>query len=113
MIGEAFSFTVTFDNTGTGAEVGYGPYVDMFLPIGGADGTSSGGVNDGVSFVSANYLGAAVNSVILTCAPNGSITYPMMRLTVTCPALPSGFDASFTWSDIGGGHSLANPKNEL
>ena len=43
MIGEAFSFTVTFDNTGTGAEVGYGPYVDLFLPIGGADGTSSGG----------------------------------------------------------------------
>lgn len=100
MIGEGFSFTVTFDNTGAGAEVGYGPYVDLFLPIGGVDGTSSGGPNDGVSFASATYLGAAVNSVTLACAPGGTITHPLTGLTVTCPPLPPGFDASFTWQFV-------------
>ena len=100
MIGEAFSFTVTFDNTGTGTEVGYGPYVDLFLPIGGVDGTSSGRTNDGISFGSATYLGAAVNSVILTCAPGGTLTHPLTELMVTCPAKPTGFDASFTWQFV-------------
>ena len=74
MISEGFSFTAAFDNTGTGAEVGYGPYVDLFLPIGGVDATSNSGPNDGVTFTSATYLGIAVNSVTQTCAPDGPLT---------------------------------------
>ena len=100
MIGENLSFTVTFDNTGTGSDVGYGPYADLFLPIGGVDGTSGGHPNDGVSFTNASYLGAPVNSVVLTCAPNGTLTHPLTKLTVTCPAKPDGFDASFTWQFV-------------
>ena len=39
-IGESFSFAVTFDNTGTGTETGYGPYIDLFMPQAGVDGTT-------------------------------------------------------------------------
>ncbi|MBK9095774.1 MAG: isopeptide-forming domain-containing fimbrial protein [Anaerolineae bacterium] len=100
MISEGFSFTAAFDNTGTGAEVGYGPYVDLFLPIGGVDATSNSGPNDGVTFTSATYLGIAVNSVTQTCAPDGTLTHPLTGLSVTCPALPGNFDTSFTWQFI-------------
>lgn len=100
MIGEAFSFTVTFDNLGTGSEVGYGPFVDLFLPIGGVDGTSAGGPNDGISFVNAAYLGSAVTSYTATCSPGSTVTHPLIGGTVTCPPLPSGFDPSFTWQFV-------------
>jgi Domain of unknown function DUF11 len=39
------SVTLTFDNLGTGAEVGFGPYIDLQLPKAGADG------DDGVVIV--------------------------------------------------------------
>ncbi|MCS6843285.1 MAG: isopeptide-forming domain-containing fimbrial protein [Caldilineales bacterium] len=100
MIGQAFSFTVTFDNLGTGSEVGYGPFVDLFLPIGGADGTSASGPNDGISFVNAQYLGTGVTSTTATCSPGGTVTHPLIGGTVTCPALPGGFDSSFTWQFV-------------
>ncbi|MCX7854336.1 MAG: hypothetical protein N2383_16335, partial [Caldilineales bacterium] len=100
MIGQAFSFTVTFDNLGTGSEVGYGPFVDLFLPIGGADGTSAGGPNDGISFVNAQYVGTGVTSSTATCSPGGTVTHPLIGGTVTCPALPGGFDSSFTWQFV-------------
>ncbi len=100
MIGEGFGFTAAFDNTGTGAEVGYGPYVDIFLPIGGVDATSGSGPNDGVSFASAAYLGVAVNSVLLICSPGATLTHPLTGLPVNCPASTPGFDASFTWQFV-------------
>ncbi|MBK9230203.1 MAG: hypothetical protein IPO15_04805 [Anaerolineae bacterium] len=90
MISEGFQLHGRLDNTGTGAEVGYGPYVDLFLPIGGVDATSNSGPNDGVTFTSATYLGIAVNSVTQTCAPDGTLTHPLTGLSVTCPALPFG-----------------------
>lgn len=100
-LGEPFTFTATFDNTGAGAQAGYGPYIDLFLPIGGADGTSAGGPNDGASFISATYLGTAVTSATLTCAPGATINHPYVPgMTVVCPALPVGFDPSFTWQFV-------------
>src|SRR3972149_6417900 len=40
-LGEAFSFTVSFDNTSAvGSDVGYGPIIDLLLPINGADGNA-------------------------------------------------------------------------
>ncbi len=97
MIGQAFDFTVLFDNLGTGSEVGYGPFVDLFLPVGGVDGTSAGGPNDGIGFVNAQYLSTTVTSFSATCSPGGTVTHPLIGGTVTCPALPGGFDSSFTW----------------
>ena len=100
-LGEPLTFTATFDNTGAGAQAGYGPYIDLFLPLGGADGTSAGGPNDGVGFTGATYLGAAVTSATVTCAPGATINHPYVPgMTVTCPALPVGFDPSFTWQFV-------------
>ncbi|OQX61967.1 MAG: hypothetical protein B5M51_06745, partial [Anaerolinea sp. 4484_236] len=63
MLGEEFTFTATFDNTG--ADPGYGPFMDIVLPATGADGVHPGttpGVDeyDGVSFVGASFLGSAI-----------------------------------------------------
>ncbi len=52
-IGEAFSFTATFDNLGSAT--GYGPFIDIILPATGMDG------DDGISYVSASYLGSSLS----------------------------------------------------
>lgn len=63
-IGEAFSFTVTFDNTAA-TDVGYGPYIDLIFPVTGADGAGAA-VDDGIDFVNATYLGQPVTTTQLT-----------------------------------------------
>src|SRR5262245_36241560 len=60
LIGENLSFTVRFDNTSP-TDVGYGPYVDLYLPATGIDGRVSA-PNDGITFVGATYLGAPVQA---------------------------------------------------
>lgn len=67
MLGEQFTFTVTFDNTGT--TEGYGPFVDVFLPVNGNDGYDPANLGynmDGITFVSATYLGQPITPVITT-----------------------------------------------
>ncbi len=59
-IGQAFSFTVTFDNTDT-VDVGYGPFIDLVLPATGADGFGAE-IDDGITFLSASYLGSAISA---------------------------------------------------
>jgi len=111
MIGEPFTFTVTFDNTGAAGETGFGPYVDLFLPIGGYDGTSanpdtSAGTYDGVPFVSASYLGAGVAASYLasggqsTCTPGQQVTHPLTGLNFNCPSIPTGVHSSFRWQFV-------------
>ncbi len=101
-LGTDFSLTVTFDNTGD--EVGFGPYLDLFLPYSGADGLTPVGMNpgtvDGVSFISANYLGANVTTQVLDCPAGGSATHPLTRLVVNCPSQPAGLYAPFTWQMV-------------
>ncbi len=65
-IGENVTFTVTFDNTGAPTEVGYGPFLDVVLPVNGADGAAGADTPDGLDFISASYLGSAVTSTVLT-----------------------------------------------
>ncbi|HLB47701.1 MAG TPA: hypothetical protein VJL59_11900, partial [Anaerolineales bacterium] len=60
-IGQAFSFTATFDNTDVD-EAGYGPFIDIVFPVIGADGAGAQ-ADDGIDFVSATYLGAPVTAV--------------------------------------------------
>ncbi len=81
MVGEPFSFTVEFDNTSP-TDVGYGPYVDVELPTIGADGAGPA-TDDGISFVSATFLGVPVTSTVLTC-PVAS--HPYTGLPVSCTA---------------------------
>jgi fimbrial isopeptide formation D2 family protein/uncharacterized repeat protein (TIGR01451 family) len=94
-IGDPLTITVTFDNTGP--DTGYGPYIDLFLPLSGADGLSGGGPNDGISFVSASYLGQSVTTNVLNCPAGSNITHPLTGQTITCPAQPPGLYSPFTW----------------
>ncbi|MCJ7513473.1 MAG: hypothetical protein MUO23_10950, partial [Anaerolineales bacterium] len=65
-LGEPFSFSVTFDNaSGTSTDVGYGPILDLIFPVNGADGNAGAATPDGITFVSASYLGVALNSTVL------------------------------------------------
>ncbi|RMG82838.1 MAG: isopeptide-forming domain-containing fimbrial protein, partial [Chloroflexi bacterium] len=65
-IGSSFSVTATFDNTDA-ADTGYGPFIDIYLPVNGADGAGNTSLPlDGVDFVGASYLGASVTTVVQT-----------------------------------------------
>ncbi|WP_240201620.1 VCBS domain-containing protein [Pseudomonas sp. PDNC002] len=70
-LGDDVTFTVSFRNVST--QVGYAPYIDVFLPATGRDG------NDGASFVSATYLGRAVNATVITFDANGNATHPLAK----------------------------------
>ena len=72
LLGEPFSFTATFQNTG--ADAGYGPFIDLVLPASGADG------DDGVTFVDALYLGVPLQATVQTLpADTGCVGHPFAR----------------------------------
>ncbi|WP_315809276.1 VCBS domain-containing protein [Pseudomonas sp. C9-3] len=70
-LGDTFTFDVVFSNPST--QVGYAPYIDLFMPATGRDG------NDGATFVSATYLGQAVKSTVLTFDASGNATHPFAK----------------------------------
>ena len=70
-LGEQFTFTVSFTNPST--QEGYAPYIDLFMPATGRDG------DDGATFISATYLGQAVNSFVITFDANGNATHPLAK----------------------------------
>lgn len=65
LIGDTITFDVTFDNS-SATDTGYAPYINLFLPFLGADGVYDAATDtytdttDGVTFVSATFLGQAV-----------------------------------------------------
>ncbi|MCC7125731.1 MAG: hypothetical protein IT178_12845, partial [Acidobacteria bacterium] len=71
--GEPLTFPVTFDNTGTAT--GYGPFIDLVLPATGIDGAGTA-TDDGLTFVSATYLGQPVTAVVRTFNSSGQATHP-------------------------------------
>lgn len=76
MLGEDFSFKVSFSNTGT--TEGYGPFIDLIFPRNGPDGVN-GAPLDGLTFASATYLGSALSpapTVQTFPAPNGCVNHP-------------------------------------
>lgn len=95
MLGTTFNLSVFFDNIDS-TDAGYGPYVDLYLPYSGVDGSS---VNDGLSYVtgSARYLSSQPREWVYSCPAGTNITHPLTGLSVTCPAAPSGFVTPFTW----------------
>ena len=95
LIGEDFRFTVTFDNSST--DIGYGPYIDLYLPQSGADDSSDGEKEDGITYTSVDYLGNDIRTWEYSCVEGGTITHPLTDLTVTCPAAPTGTQSPFTW----------------
>ncbi len=70
-LGDTFTFDVIFSNPST--QVGYAPYIDLFMPATGRDG------NDGATFVSATYLGQAVKSFVITFDASGNATHPLAK----------------------------------
>ncbi len=82
-IGEQVQFTVSFDNASP-TDVGFGPYVDLILPARGIDGAGAA-IDDGISFVSASYLGAPVVATVLTFNGSGQATHPYAVDTAGTP----------------------------
>ncbi|MGB7325148.1 MAG: DUF4347 domain-containing protein, partial [Rubripirellula sp.] len=71
-IGNDFTFTVVFDNTG--ADTGFGPFIDLIFPVNGADGAAGTDTADGIDFNNATYLGQSLNVVELTFPDDGGGT---------------------------------------
>jgi LPXTG-site transpeptidase (sortase) family protein len=72
-IGSTVNFTVTFDNTDT--VPGYGPLIDLIIPHNGADGNQNTNPPlDGLTFISATYLGVNVENTVLTFPGSGGVT---------------------------------------
>ncbi|MFD0878392.1 DUF4347 domain-containing protein, partial [Variovorax dokdonensis] len=72
------TFTVTASFTNPAAEVGYAPFIDVFIPATGKDGVGAE-VDDGVTFVSATYQGQVIKSYVLTFDANGQATHPLAK----------------------------------
>ncbi|MFN3741257.1 MAG: isopeptide-forming domain-containing fimbrial protein, partial [Anaerolineales bacterium] len=73
-IGNNVNFTVTFDNPDP-TDPGYGPIIDLIIPTNGADGAQNTNPPlDGLTFVSATYLGTSVESTVLTFPGSGGVT---------------------------------------
>ena len=91
-IGQTADLTLRFDNTAIGNNVGYAPYINVVLPTNGADGAGAGNspVNDGVSFVSATYLGAPVEAHLVEFDATGHATHPFALDSVGHPVILTG-----------------------
>jgi large repetitive protein len=94
LLGEDVTVTVSFANAGD--EPGFAPYIDLYLDVTGQDGVYPGttpgvDVYDGVSFVSASYLGQPLQATVLTfteSAPGSgvyTVTHPYFHSKGTNP----------------------------
>jgi uncharacterized repeat protein (TIGR01451 family)/fimbrial isopeptide formation D2 family protein len=90
LLGAPVTFTLAFDNTAPGAtDTGYGPFIDLILPVTGADGAGAG-VDDGLSFVSATYLGQPVTATAFTFDASGHAAHPYAVDTSGAPITVTG-----------------------
>ncbi len=84
LIGEDFTFSLNFSNPGTNPNPdGYGPYIDLFLPL-GADG------DDGITIAASGaitYLGSAVNYQFVTLDASGQAAHPYARDPANQPVM--------------------------
>lgn len=82
LIGDSFEFSLNFENaSGNPTDVGYGPYIDLFLPK-GADG------DDGINIAASGaitYLGADVTYQIITLDDAGKAWHPYAKNTAGGP----------------------------
>ncbi|MGM0374564.1 MAG: sortase domain-containing protein [Chloroflexota bacterium] len=82
MLGEDFSFSVVFDNTGD--QVGYGPFIDVVFPANGADGSAGAETPDGIFYDAAQggtYLGNPLECQDATFDNDGEVQHPYYRDT--------------------------------
>jgi VCBS repeat-containing protein len=74
LLGDTFTFDVTFTNIS--ADTGYAPFIDLFFPATGKDGAGAE-IDDGITFVSATYLGQHLTAHVLTFDANGQASHPL------------------------------------
>ena len=86
-VGSTFSFDVTFTN---GADTGYGPYIDLIVPLAGADGPISLPL-DGVTFNGANFLGSALTTYTVNITTPGCYDHPVARVPFSGSSIPATF----------------------
>lgn len=77
MVGEDFTFTVAFANVG--ADIGYGPFIDVVFPR-----------SAGIRFVDARYLGTPLPALIDIFPPGGCLLHPFLRDTGNNPVQVCG-----------------------
>ncbi|MBC8172122.1 MAG: DUF11 domain-containing protein, partial [Anaerolineae bacterium] len=82
-IGDRFEFSVTFQNNAA-SDMGFGPFIDLWLPRNGADGNNGTATPDGITLVSAAYLGFPVNTTVFTFpvvagSSTGCIAHPYLH----------------------------------
>jgi uncharacterized repeat protein (TIGR01451 family)/fimbrial isopeptide formation D2 family protein len=63
LLGSDFTFNASFSNSAS-SNPGFGPYIDLIFPVNGYDGQAGSSTPDGISFVSASFLGT--NPVVTT-----------------------------------------------
>ncbi|MCK8666396.1 VCBS domain-containing protein [Pseudomonas azerbaijanoccidens] len=71
LLGDRFNFTVNFSNTS--GQTGFAPFINLAIPATGKDG------DDGVSFISASYLGQNLISHTVTFDAAGNATHPLAK----------------------------------
>lgn len=71
LLGNQFNFTVDFQNSS--GQVGYAPFLNVFMPATGKDG------NDGVNFISASYLGQNLVTHLVVFDAAGNATHPLAK----------------------------------
>ena len=71
LLGDTFTFTVNFTNSSS--QEGYAPFINLFMPSTGKDG------DDGVKFISANYLGQNLVTHVVTFDASGNASHPLAK----------------------------------
>ncbi len=80
-IGTTQTVNLSFSNGGAPGETGYAPYIDVILPINGADGGGVGNspVNDGVTLLGATFLGRPLVQTQVVFDGAGNATHPFAK----------------------------------
>ena len=76
VIGDTLTFTATFTNSTT--QPGFAPFIDLIMPATGKDGAGAQ-IDDGITFVSATYLGQTVTAYTITFDASGNASHPLAR----------------------------------
>ncbi|WP_287655336.1 VCBS domain-containing protein [Accumulibacter sp.] len=85
LLGGTFSFTASFTNHAS-TQAGYAPFIDLILPATGKDGASAE-IDDGMTFVSATYLGQTVKSFVITFDAAGNAAHPLAKDSAGVPVI--------------------------
>lgn len=80
VIGSTFSMDMSFALPSAGNDIGYGPYIDLIIPV-GTDG------DDGITFLNATYLGVAVTPIIIVATQDVAYPHPFARMSDNTPVM--------------------------